>query len=317
MELELAYFEQVTASPALTLLRVAGAFSDGAPGPEPAILIVRSAGVERRVPALGAGQGDGVGAANGAPWRAAFGVPTELVEPGTEYLLDVGREIPLPTPHTRGEAAEPAPEERASPAPPAARSAPEPILVTPAQRGVPARDPSLRRIAGIILALVLVGFGGAWLAGAFKGTDSPPAARSAAAPPVSTPPAPTTPGHTTAASTPAAGAPIALMPVPGIGGPAQGSIALRGSRLAVHLRGLGPGTFQVWLYDTVLHSAPLGAPLHGPAATLSVALPAGGRGYRFIDVSREGDANPGHSGRSVLRVPLAALRRAGGATPAG
>jgi hypothetical protein len=306
MELELGYFEQVNASSALTLLRVGGAFSGGAPGALPPVLIVRNGGAERRVPALGAGPGQAP--ANGAPWRAAFGVPTELVEPGTEYLLDVGREIPLPAPRARGEAEEP-PEPEPAP-PPRADVVPEPIRVTPDARGVPARDPSVRRIAGIILALIVVGVGGAWIAGAFSGTTPEPAAHGTTAARATTA-QPKTP------KAPKAGGPSVLARVPGIGGAARGTVTLHGSRLAVNLRGLGAGTFQVWLYDTVIQSVPLGAPLKGPAATLAVTLPAGSGAYRFIDVSREGDANPGHSGRSVLRVSLASLRRAGAAAPAG
>ena len=78
-------------------------------------------------------------------------------------------------------------------------------------------------------------------------------------------------------------------------------------RLAVDGLASGGATYRVWLYDTIIGARPL-AVLHGPSARATLRLPADTRGFRFVDVSRQPPGAHGHSGRSILRVPLSALR---------
>jgi hypothetical protein len=73
--------------------------------------------------------------------------------------------------------------------------------------------------------------------------------------------------------------------------------------------GLRAGTYQVWLYDSVLDARSLGAAT-GTKIELDLKLPRNATHYRYVDVSLEPkDGNPNHSGRSVLRVPVAKLSR--------
>ncbi len=330
MELQLDYFEQVTVSPELTLLRIGGEWEDGFPTAHPVLIVVN--GSERRdVAALPSGAGDDLT----EEWHAAFGVPAGAVRRDTLYRLDVGREIPLPVPAHRAAApaepalVEPRPEaaaieEPAAAEPAAVRSeAPEserpapPAAPVPARRAEPisvAHDEPLpparaafRRLLGFLFAALVIGLAGAWIAGAFSrhgggGADTTPQTTATALRP---------------RTSPRAGVvPVALTPLPGIGSGAAVAARLRGDRLTLDLRGLGAGVFQVWAYNSILDSVPLGASFRGPARTVAVRVPAG-NGYRYIDVSREGDENPGHSGRSVVRVAIAALRRSAASVPGG
>lgn len=110
------------------------------------------------------------------------------------------------------------------------------------------------------------------------------------------------------APTPALGNPRALSPLPG--GPKQahgevGVVSLGGVRelhlIVVGLRHLVRGRYEVWLFNSIIDSRPLGF-LSDTPETLAVRVPSGAARYRFIDVEREppGDTNP--SGESVLRA---------------
>jgi hypothetical protein len=80
-------------------------------------------------------------------------------------------------------------------------------------------------------------------------------------------------------------------------------------RLVVALRGLPKpaGTYQAWLYDSVVDAVPLGTFREG-SGRLSARLPARAARYRFVDVSLEpADSNRNHSGDSVLRARLGEL----------
>ena len=80
-----------------------------------------------------------------------------------------------------------------------------------------------------------------------------------------------------------------------------------GKRLVVHAGGLATGTYQVWLYNSVIEAKSLGA-ARGTKLDLDLHLPPSANHYRAIDVSREPhDGNRNHSGQSVLRVSLAKL----------
>jgi hypothetical protein len=99
--------------------------------------------------------------------------------------------------------------------------------------------------------------------------------------------------------------PVTLRPVP-VGGRASGGASGRITRdasghLVLHLTGLPGRRSGVWLFDSIIDSRPIGT-IEGSEGR--VVLPPADklRRFRYIDVSREDDDNPNHSGRSVLRV---------------
>jgi hypothetical protein len=101
---------------------------------------------------------------------------------------------------------------------------------------------------------------------------------------------------------------LPLSPVAGTTG-ATGTANLvdGGKRLRLDVTGLAPGTYEVWLYDSVIDARSIGKAT-GSKLSLDVALPANASHFRYIDISREpADGNPNHSGESVLRVPLVKL----------
>ena len=77
-------------------------------------------------------------------------------------------------------------------------------------------------------------------------------------------------------------------------------------RATLTVSGLPAGIYEAWLYNDILDAQPL-ATFHGPKASVALKFPADVGHFQELDVSHEGDGNPGHSGRSVLRVPLASL----------
>ena len=67
------------------------------------------------------------------------------------------------------------------------------------------------------------------------------------------------------------------------------------------------GSYQVWLYNDIVDAQSLGT-ITGGSGKLEVKLPPDASDYKSLDVSKEpADANPNHSGASVLRAPLAEL----------
>ena len=115
----------------------------------------------------------------------------------------------------------------------------------------------------------------------------------------------------TAAPTPPAqtGVPTAteLRPLGATHGTGTASLAQDGKRVLVAARGLRPGHYQVWLYNSILDARPIAAG-NGPRFTVRPALPGNWKRFRFVDVSRERrDGNLSHSGESVLRVSTNAL----------
>jgi hypothetical protein len=197
---------------------------------------------------------------------------------------------PEPEEEAKGEAdAEPASEPRPEPA---ARH-PE-LASTLAPPGRPVRRPSRLVLAGLLLAglivaIVLAVSGGG---GSSKSSSTPAASK----------PAP-------AGATNAAGR---STPLASLGGSGKGSATLDGQRLTLTVSGLPApvgGSYEVWLYNDEIDAQPLTSFRSG-SATVRADLPAVAARYRYLDVSFEpADGNPNHSGQSVLRVPLAALRR--------
>ncbi len=111
-------------------------------------------------------------------------------------------------------------------------------------------------------------------------------------------------------------------------GDAQGVavIAERGgqTQLLVQARGLKPsgrrGAYEVWLYNSRRDAVSLGGQVADGSGRLQGAgpLPSSFRSYRLIDISREKiDRNAGHSGDSVLRVPVSDVLRGAAAAGAG
>jgi hypothetical protein len=102
---------------------------------------------------------------------------------------------------------------------------------------------------------------------------------------------------------------------------ASGSVKLSGKlknlKLNLRVRGLpaaDAGHYEVWLYNTVIDSRPLGR-LRNGHHRLTVHLPANARHYRWIDISFQPVGAVNHSGESELRASnpahttMARLRR--------
>lgn len=107
-----------------------------------------------------------------------------------------------------------------------------------------------------------------------------------------------------------AGAGTAMRRLPGsASGEGRARIVRAGSaaRLDLTLRGLSPGPYTVWLYDSVTSAVALGD-LGGPGGRLKLRLPERFSRFAYVDVSREPrDGNANHSGASVLRAPVGRL----------
>jgi hypothetical protein len=94
------------------------------------------------------------------------------------------------------------------------------------------------------------------------------------------------------------------------GGRGEGTVAVTDEGATITIRGLpdpAPGSYQVWLYNSIVDAKSLGT-FPGGSGKLDVQLPPDASNYQFLDVSREpDDANPNHSGASVMRAPLGDL----------
>jgi hypothetical protein len=93
-------------------------------------------------------------------------------------------------------------------------------------------------------------------------------------------------------------------------GSGGGTVAVTDEGATITIRGLpdpAPGSYQVWLYNSIVDAKSLGT-FPGGSGKLDVQLPSDASNYQFLDVSREpDDANPNHSGASVMRAPLGDL----------
>jgi hypothetical protein len=94
------------------------------------------------------------------------------------------------------------------------------------------------------------------------------------------------------------------------GGRGEGTVAVTDEGATITIRDLpnpAPGSYQVWLYNSIVDAKSLGTFPTG-SGKLDVELPSDASNYQFLDVSREpDDANPNHSGASVMRAPLGDL----------
>jgi hypothetical protein len=96
------------------------------------------------------------------------------------------------------------------------------------------------------------------------------------------------------------------------GGRGDGTVVVTDDGATITINGLpnpAPGSYQVWLYNSIVDAKSLGT-FPGGSGKLEVELPPDASEYRFLDVSREpDDANPNHSGASVMRASLGDLLR--------
>jgi len=96
------------------------------------------------------------------------------------------------------------------------------------------------------------------------------------------------------------------------GGRGEGTVSVTDEGATITIRGLpnpAPGSYQVWLYNSIVDAKSLGTFPEG-SGKLEVQLPDDASNYRSLDVSREADdANTNHSGASVMRAPLGDLLR--------
>jgi hypothetical protein len=89
---------------------------------------------------------------------------------------------------------------------------------------------------------------------------------------------------------------------------ASGTAEVKGGKLSLTAT-LPRGTYEVWLYNSILDARPL-AKEKGPKISVKTDLPGNWKRFRFVDVSRQRIAgNANHSGESVLRVPTKTLSR--------
>jgi hypothetical protein len=324
VQLEVAYFELVDAGPPLTLLRLGGHWAGVDPADLPApTLVLEVDGDEHRLQPLP--EAHSAGPAEDEPsWRAAFAAPAGLAAAqSTSYALDVGRVVTLPHPFERHLADEhAAPEEEPTPAAPvgpepaapdeepapaaAAPAGPEPTgpdeepaaaAASAEPAGAARPQPTRRRVdprlvaalvAGLLLVLVVIA---AATSGGGGGESD---------------------GGQTATAPGGGGAKqVTLTPVPVAGqasGEAAGRITRDGrGRLVLHVSGLEGRRSGVWLFDSIIDSRPIGT-IDGAEGQVVLPPPDQLRRFRYIDVSREDDDNPNHSGRSVLRVKTASVR---------
>jgi Anti-sigma-K factor rskA len=123
----------------------------------------------------------------------------------------------------------------------------------------------------------------------------PPVARA------STQTAPTSPGGS---ATSRSGA-EPLTALPGATGHASGSVAIsHGLTLSLRVSKLPPasnGHYEIWLYDSVTNSVPLGR-LRTGVDQLSLPVPSDAGRYRWIDISFQPVGAVFHSGESLLRA---------------
>ena len=118
----------------------------------------------------------------------------------------------------------------------------------------------------------------------------------------------TTPTATAPAEPSADGEPLELTSLrEGVSGTVQVVDRSGGTVVELRPRGLDPGTYQVWLYDTVADAEPVRR-FEGAPEVVRLRLPPDADQRAFLDVSAEpDDGNPNHSGGSVLRIPVGDL----------
>jgi hypothetical protein len=192
-----------------------------------------------------------------------------------------------------------------------------PGAVVTAVSAPPARPPRRRPVAiagglaalalAVILLLTLTGGSGAQhrATARAKGIAATPTAAPTPAPATPTTSTPVAPAQTGTGTGPV---PEDLAGLPGGLMHDRGSVQLVGSlkRLRLKLRVTHlplphRGHYEVWLFNSVLDSTPLGRLREG-RRTATYKLPRQGRRYRWIDISFQPLGYVNHSGESVLRA---------------
>jgi hypothetical protein len=146
-----------------------------------------------------------------------------------------------------------------------------------------------------------------------------------------TPDTPTVPAESSQPSTPPT-PPSSVPAQPGAKSPQSAGVALkplsakipgqvsasvsgseRAQRITVKLRGLPApsGAYELWLYDSLVHSRPLGSVSAGKGS-ISARLPGDASSYSWLDLTLQPGADRvHHSGESVFRTPLDPVLRSG------
>jgi hypothetical protein len=167
---------------------------------------------------------------------------------------------------------------------------------------------ALLAIAAVVLVILLATSGGSDEGSSDASNAPAPAPQSGSKPAAKKPSKPAEKPAKKPAPAPASPE-VKLTSVTGEGGNATGTATLAdgGKRLHLKVTGLPSGSYEVWLYDSVIDALSIGK-ANGTEVSLDVELPPSASHYRYIDVSREpADGNANHSGESVLRVPLVEL----------
>ncbi|HEX3830516.1 MAG TPA: hypothetical protein VHW04_01025 [Solirubrobacteraceae bacterium] len=246
-----------------------------------------------------------------AQLAAELGLPDEDVREALEQISPDDEALGPPGPHGVTGAA-PSPNgamtvtEPEAPPPDAEPPPPAPDLPPAPPAGLPEASRSQRWLWLGLLALVVIA--AVVIAIVASGRRSPPAPRPTARTPSTATTATQTPTLPTPAHPTANPVPAPLAGLPGGLAHASGSVKLSGKlknlKLNLRVRGLpaaDAGHYEVWLYNTVIDSRPLGR-LRNGHHRLTVHLPANARHYRWIDISFQPVGAVNHSGESELRA---------------
>ncbi|UJA18785.1 hypothetical protein HJD18_00245 [Thermoleophilia bacterium SCSIO 60948] len=243
------------------------------------------------------------------PAGAAAGVIAVPFEPGETDAASGGPALP---PESESEAdadpqPEPEPEDRES----RYEDGREPAVVPPPPPSSDAtasdseRSGSRRRV-GVLLAAAVAGviaIGGVVALSSGGGSESEPVE-----PDPSATEAPSDPPGTAEQPSEEPEVSATLDALPDAPADGEAEVALEGDRLTVTLDGLPApsGTYEAWLFTSVLDSRPLGSTGDG-SGEISARLPESADRYEYLDVSLQPSGNAQHSGQSIFRVPVADL----------
>ncbi len=258
------------------------------------VIVARENALEQLASELGMGdvtELDGVRARlaelPGEAWTPpARSDPAAQAEPESEEHQR--RELELLTPEAQNERSGPA---KRADQPGKTRKSPLPVLL------------ALLAVAAIVAAALLI------TRGSGDDTASPP--NRAPAPAARQPAAKQ---NKAAPAAPSDGPKVKLASPTGAAGTASATARLTdgGKRLVLTATSLpdpGTGSYQVWLFNSVIDARSIGS-ARGRDLQVDLKLPARASRYSSVDVSVEPrDGNPNHSGQSVLRVPLSKLSR--------
>jgi hypothetical protein len=163
-------------------------------------------------------------------------------------------------------------------------------------------------IAAIVLVACAITAIGLLAGGGGSDTPDTPTAPAESSQPSPPPSQPSSPADQTGA--------VALKPLSaGASGQVTASVSgsERAQRITVKLRGLPApnGAYELWLYDSLVHSRPLGNVTAGKGS-ISAPLPRNASSYSWLDLTLQpGSDRVHHSGESIFRTPLDQVLRSG------